>query len=149
MQVWLSKIQWCRPWQIIILENFIDFSMVVWIPLKFKANSHLRNLWNFKFKFYFQLEVGPMDKVVHHRLILYNWNSHNFWRPGMQCFLLWNYGIWNRFGKFKSKTDIGLGPLVIRPTRLWVMLVRYYHFIELSFHYVHMRFMVMLIMTTW
>jgi hypothetical protein len=112
MQVWWSKI--------IVVYTLVNYNFGEFLrffpgglnPFKIQSKFTSQKRVEFFVQILFQIGVGPMDKVVHLRLILQNWISHNFWRPGSSLFY-----FWIQFGKIKSKTEIRLGPLVSQPLR--------------------------------
>jgi hypothetical protein len=107
-----KKLQLYRPGQIIILKNFWDFFLEVWIPLKFGVNSNHRNLWNLYFKLCFDLEVWPMEKVVHLRLIYQIWIYKKKLEGRKVPFPIFEFRSSNQFWKIKEKVENGSGLLV-------------------------------------
>jgi hypothetical protein len=64
-------------------------------------------------KFCFELDVGPMEEVVHIRLVYQIWIFHNFLRSGRCHSLILFFGSLNQYWTINSKFENRQGPLVI------------------------------------
>jgi hypothetical protein len=97
-----------RPWQIISLDNFWDFSQEIWTPLKIKSNPKARKLWNLYFKICADLEVWPMVKVDPLHQIYHHRVYYNFWMAGKSRFPFLKSAVWIGIGKlWKFKRTAG------------------------------------------